>query len=61
MDLAVDIGITAVFLMVFPFATAYVADRKGGGVVPWALIGLFFPVLGLLFAAVVPRAVKGTV
>jgi hypothetical protein len=49
-----SILLALVFVSAFTFGTGWVASRKGRNVVAWSLIGLFFGVLGLLVAALVP-------
>jgi MFS family permease len=59
--IALEIGIVFVLMLVCPLVTAFIADRKGRGVLPWAMIGLLLGVFGILLAVIVPRSVEARV
>jgi MFS family permease len=61
LGIAVELGIAFVLLLVCPLVTAFIADRKGRGVLPWAMIGLFLGIFGILLAALVPRSAEARV
>jgi hypothetical protein len=56
LKVALDIVLLSAALLFCPLTTAYIADRKGRGAVPWALIGLFLGIFGILLALIVPRS-----
>jgi MFS family permease len=58
---ALDIALLSVILLFCPLTTAFIADRKGRGAVPWALIGLVLGIFGILLALIVPRSTEARV
>ena len=58
METVVLVLVIAAYLGAFVVGTGYIADRKGYNFVVFAAFGLFFGLLALIVAAVLPKSKK---